>query len=50
MKQNPIPLDLARRVWRDYYEGPTKGAVSGMQAALAAHLPFAARRPSCKRA
>lgn len=37
---NPIPLDLAKRVWDTYYDADTDlDAVTEMQAALAAHLP-----------
>lgn len=35
---NRIPLDLAKRIWRDCYEGAAKSAAD-LQAALAAHLP-----------
>ena len=36
---NPIPLDLAQRVWNAYYNGTGPGMADARQAALAAHLP-----------
>ena len=42
---NPIPLDLARRVWDTYMDGTAEDAIDDMQAALAAHLPELAALP-----
>ena len=45
---NPIPLDLARRVRLDCYIGTAPDADTAMQAALAAHLPEIAALPAVR--
>ena len=45
---NPIPLDLAKRVWRDYCIATDLDIAADMQAALAAHLPELAALPAIR--